>query len=56
MRAIWLAALTMSAVAVAAPEKMQGVQNGAGGTLAVQEMPVPKPAAGEVLSRCAPRA
>jgi NADPH:quinone reductase-like Zn-dependent oxidoreductase len=49
MRAIWLAALTMSAVAVAAPEKMRGVQIGAGGTLSVQEIPVPKPAAGEVL-------
>jgi len=49
MRSIWLAALTISAAAVAAPERMQGVQIGAGGTLSVQEIAVPKPGAGEVL-------
>jgi NADPH:quinone reductase-like Zn-dependent oxidoreductase len=49
MRSIWLAALTISAVAVAAPEKMRGVQIGAGGSLSVQEMAVPRPGAGEVL-------
>jgi NADPH:quinone reductase-like Zn-dependent oxidoreductase len=49
MRSIWLAALTLSIAAQAAPEKMQGVQIGAGGTLSVQEIPVPKPGVGEVL-------
>jgi len=49
MRSIWLAALTFSMAALAAPEKMKGVQIGAGGTLSVQEVAVPKPGAGEVL-------
>jgi NADPH:quinone reductase-like Zn-dependent oxidoreductase len=38
-----------SVAAQAAPERMKGVQVGEGGTLSVQEMPVPKPGAGEVL-------
>ena len=38
-----------SAAALAAPGTMQGVQIGPGGTLSVQEIPVPKPGAGEVL-------
>ncbi|HET9475123.1 MAG TPA: NADP-dependent oxidoreductase [Steroidobacteraceae bacterium] len=33
----------------AAPERMQGVLVGEGGALSVQQVPVPKPAAGEVL-------
>jgi len=51
MRSILLGAisLTLGATAVAAPEKMKGVQIGAGGTLSVQEIAVPKPGAGEVL-------
>jgi NADPH:quinone reductase-like Zn-dependent oxidoreductase len=43
------AAMAMCAAAQAAPEKMQGVQVGEGGTLSVREMPVPQPGAGEVL-------
>src|SRR5512147_17208 len=42
-------ALVFSGTAWAAPERMHGVQVGEGGTLAVREMPVPKPAAHEVL-------
>jgi NADPH:quinone reductase-like Zn-dependent oxidoreductase len=51
MRTTWMGAvaLTLSLAVSAAPEKMQGVQVAEGGTLSVQEMPVPKPAAGEVL-------
>lgn len=50
MRSIWLGAMSLlSMSALAAPEKMQGVQIGAGGALSVQELPVPKPGAGEVL-------
>ena len=47
----WIAALTLTlgCTALAAPEQMQGVQVGEGGSLSVQEMPVPKPGAGEVL-------
>jgi len=41
--------LSISLAAVAAPDKMKGVQVGEGGTLSVQEMAVPKPGAGEVL-------
>lgn len=43
------AAMAMCAAAQGAPEKMQGVQVGEGGTLSVREMPVPRPGAGEVL-------
>lgn len=51
MRSFWMsaAALSLSLAALAAPEKMQGVVVGEGGALSVQEVPVPKPAAGEVL-------
>jgi NADPH:quinone reductase-like Zn-dependent oxidoreductase len=51
MRSIGLAtlALVLGATAWAAPDRMQGVQVGEGGTLSVREMPVPKPGAGEVL-------
>jgi len=42
-------ALVLNATAWAAPDKMHGVQVGEGGTLAVRELPVPRPAAGEVL-------
>jgi len=51
MRSILLGAmsLTLGVAAFAAPEKMKGVQIGAGGTLSVQEIAVPKPGAGEVL-------
>jgi len=51
MRSSWLgtALLCASVVALAAPERMKGVQVGEGGTLSVQDMPVPKPGAGEVL-------
>ena len=45
------AAIGLSVAAVAAPEKMQGVVVGEGGGLSVQEIPVPRPAAGEVLVR-----
>ena len=38
-----------SSLAQAAPEMMKGVLIGDGGTLSVQELPVPKPGAGEVL-------
>jgi len=41
--------LCASGAAQAAPERMKGVQVGEGGALSVQEMPVPKPGAGEVL-------
>jgi NADPH:quinone reductase-like Zn-dependent oxidoreductase len=41
--------LVLSTVAWAAPDKMQGVQVGDGGTLSVRELPVPKPGPGEVL-------
>jgi NADPH:quinone reductase-like Zn-dependent oxidoreductase len=43
------AAMVLCAAVQAAPEKMQGVQVGEGGTLSVREMPVPRPGAGEVL-------
>lgn len=51
MRSILLGAvsLTLGVAAFAAPEKMKGVQIGAGGTLSVQEIAVPRPGAGEVL-------
>ena len=51
MRSTRLAFMTLvlSAAAWAAPDTMQGVQVGEGGTLAVRELPVPKPGAGEVL-------
>ena len=51
MRSTHLAVMTLvlSAAAWAAPDTMQGVQVGEGGTLAVRELPVPKPGAGEVL-------
>jgi NADPH:quinone reductase-like Zn-dependent oxidoreductase len=49
MRAWMAALLTLSACALAAPEKMKGVQVGEGGALSVQEMPVPRPGTGEVL-------
>jgi NADPH:quinone reductase-like Zn-dependent oxidoreductase len=51
MRSILLGAmsLTLGVAAFAAPDKMKGVQIGAGGTLSVQELAVPKPGAGEVL-------
>jgi len=51
MRMTWTGAMALSvSLAVsAAPEKMQGVQVGEGDTLSVQELPVPKPGAGEVL-------
>jgi NADPH:quinone reductase-like Zn-dependent oxidoreductase len=44
-----VAALAMCVAAQAAPEKMRGVQVGEGAALSVQEMPVPRPGAGEVL-------
>ena len=43
------AALALCSVAQGAPGKMQGVQVGVGGTLAVRELPVPRAGAGEVL-------
>jgi len=43
----WMAGVSVGALA--APEKMQGVQVGADGSLSVQQVPVPKPGAGEVL-------
>src|SRR5688572_26085912 len=43
------AAMVLCAAVQAAPEKMQGVQVGEGGTLSLREMPVPRPGAGEVL-------
>src|SRR5688572_5542779 len=43
------AAMVACAAVQAAPETMQGVQVGEGGTLSVREMPVPRPGAGEVL-------
>lgn len=42
-------AAALCVAAQAAPEKMRGVQVGEGAVLSVQEMPVPKPGAGEVL-------
>ena len=42
-------ALAICMTAQAAPEKMRGVQVGEGSALSVQEMPVPRPGAGEVL-------
>jgi NADPH:quinone reductase-like Zn-dependent oxidoreductase len=42
-------ALVFSATTWAAPDRMQGVQVGEGGTLSVRELPVPKAGAGEVL-------
>src|SRR5262245_40669776 len=42
-------AMALSFGAWAAPEKMQGVQVGEGGSLSVREMPVPKAGTGEVL-------
>ena len=42
-------ALALSAAAWAAPDRMQGVLVGEGGTLAVREMPVPVPGPNEVL-------
>lgn len=44
-----LAALALSLVAQAAPDKMQAVEVGEGGRLSVQTRPVPRPGAGEVL-------
>ena len=44
-------ALVFSMGAVAAPEKMQAVEVGQGGSLSVQWRPVPRPGAGEVLIR-----
>src|SRR3954465_9885251 len=41
--------MNLATVAWAAPETMQGVQVGEGGTLSVREMAVPKPGSGEVL-------
>jgi NADPH:quinone reductase-like Zn-dependent oxidoreductase len=51
MRTIGLGvfALAVGVVALAAPEKMRGVQVGEGAVLSVQEMAVPKPGTGEVL-------
>lgn len=51
MRRLWFVAVTLGlgVAGVAAPEKMQGVVIGEGGTLSVQEIPVPKPGANEVL-------
>src|SRR4051812_4716548 len=51
MRSIGLTMMTLalSAAASAAPDIMQAVQVGEGGTLAVRAMPVPQAAAGEVL-------
>lgn len=40
-----------SSLALAAPETMQGVRIGEGGTLSVATLPVPKPGPGEVLVR-----
>src|SRR3954470_16261273 len=48
-RTALLAMLGMVTATMAAPQTMQGVQVGEGGALAVREMPVPKPGAGEVL-------
>jgi NADPH:quinone reductase-like Zn-dependent oxidoreductase len=42
-------ALTLSVMAQAAPENMQGVRVGEGGTLSVATLPVPKPGSSEVL-------
>ncbi len=44
-------ALAFSLGAQAAPEKMQAVEVGEGGTLSVQTRPVPRPGVGEVLIR-----
>jgi len=44
-------ALAFSLSAQAAPEKMQAVEVGQGGSLSVQWRPVPRPSAGEVLIR-----
>src|SRR5262245_29387555 len=44
-------ALSLCAVAFAAPEKMQAVEVRMSGSLSVETRPVPKPAAGEVLVR-----
>ena len=44
-------AMLFSLVAEAAPEKMQAVEVGGGGTLSVQVRPVPRPGMGEVLIR-----
>src|ERR1044072_9228648 len=41
--------LALGAAAWAAPDQMQGVQVGEGGTLTVRQMPVPRPGTGEVL-------
>ena len=50
MRSILGALMTIFSLATqAAPERMQGVLVGEGGALSVRELPVPKPAAGEVL-------
>ena len=49
VKAAAVVAILLAPVAWTAPEKMQGVQVGEGGTLAVREMPVPKAGAGEVL-------
>lgn len=51
MRSTRLALMTLilSTTACATPDSMRGVQVGEGGTLAVRELPVPKPGAGEVL-------
>jgi NADPH:quinone reductase-like Zn-dependent oxidoreductase len=53
MRYLSLAAIAMvfSVAAEAAPEKMQAVEVGEGGTLSVQWRPVPRPGVGEVLIR-----
>ena len=42
-------ALMLSVTAQAAPENMQGVRVGEGGTLSVATLPVPKAGSGEVL-------
>jgi NADPH:quinone reductase-like Zn-dependent oxidoreductase len=44
-------ALTFGPLALGAPDKMQAVEVGSGGTLSVQTRPVPQPGAGEVLIR-----
>jgi NADPH:quinone reductase-like Zn-dependent oxidoreductase len=46
---IAMVTLLLATSAVAAPDKMQGVQVGEGGTLSVREMPLPRAGAGEVL-------
>ena len=48
-RLLLLSLGVISNLALAAPDKMKGVLIGDGGTLSVQELPVPKPGAGEVL-------